>query len=667
MSWTQLRWAVTGVAVGFLIAVAPSCSSQPPCNAMSCTLGCCTDKGVCVAGSKASECGTSGATCKACGATESCTAGVCKGTGGAGGGGGGAGGTGGSGGGTTVDAGQPCAKDADCSKYLNGSRCEQSTGQCVKGLGCNLDPDCQVGDQNSYCYQYGLQCRCVQEANSPTGYTGTCRRRLAPCEECTDSSECGSGGVFDPVGTCKALQGDPSGKKYCFQQKVGTCPCGTIDDGFGFCKPQNNSCASVGCDKDSACPSGSVCNRAACLCEPRCRWDFSKKELAAPGCPPGKSCWVDNANLSSSSLFYGAGRCRPPCASDTECALSATNAFGGPKLTCRGEQLSGGGVSAKRCRANGECMDDLECPQQPDMSIYLGYCDRGAFACKTDCRTGTDPVSGSSYKDCRAPYTCASDGGMADAGALNFCRLLTCLEQGGAGIACTRGQYCCGEDKNNDGQADPCPPASERGVDNCYNAPKPPFCTTCMSDDDCKSLQLPAYLTGAGACANGSKSPSCSPLPTMCLNVGPRPGTMMPNINVCAPSTFNDGTRDSFGVGRDTRGCPAGYPAIIIRPKLAMGDDYCNTNADCNQGVIDGGSCASEQALTLMDGGHPRTCQCTAGSTVSQCPNNDAGVSSVCKFGVTGQTVPCVQSVVCLPNSSILFQDAGPPNFGCGI
>ena len=661
MSWMQVRWAITGMAVGFLVAVTPSCSQKPACGPDNCSIGCCDDKGACLGGSAATACGTAGAACSACTAAESCTAGACKVIGGT---------DGGRDGGVDAgepDAGQTCSKDSDCARFLNGTRCDQMTGQCISGSGCNVESDCQQDDPGSYCYRYGLQCRCVQETNGPTGFSGTCRRRLAPCEECTNDVECGSGFAFDPPGVCKVLQGDSSGKKYCFQQKVGACPCGTVDDGFGFCKPQNNNCSAVGCDKDVSCPSGSVCNKGACLCEPRCRWDFVKKELAAPGCPPGKTCWVDNGNLNPSSLFYGAGRCRPPCANDTECKLSGTNAFGGDKLTCRGEQLSGGGVSDKRCRANGECMDNQECPEQPPMSIPLGYCDRGSFSCKTDCRTGTDPVSGSAYKDCRAPYACASDGGSPDAGGVNFCRLLTCVEQGGAAIACTRGEYCCGEDKNNDGSPDPCPPASERGPDNCYTAPKPPFCTLCMSSDDCKNVQLPAYLSGSGACANGSKSPSCSNLPMLCLNVGPRPGTMMPNINVCAPSTFNDGTRDSYGVGRDVKGCPSGYPPIIIRPRLAMGDNLCNTDSDCNQGIIDGGSCRPEQALTLMDGGHPKTCQCTVGSPVSQCPNNDAGLSSECKFGITGQTVPCVQSVVCLPSSSILFADAGPPRFGCGL
>ncbi len=671
MSWTHLRWAVTGMAIGLLLALAPSCGKK--CGADSCPTGCCTAENDCKAGTDSAVCGKGGAVCGACTTDQTCTANVCTAKmvpdAGHDDGGVDAG---------AVDAGQPCTRDDDCSKYQTGSRCDQATNQCVSGVGCNVESDCQLDDPMSYCYRFGLQCRCVKEQGAPTGYQGTCHRRLAPCEHCNNDAECGSDFVFDPQGICKELQGNTDGGKYCFQQKIGSCPCGTVDDGFGYCKPQNNSCQSVGCVEDKGCPSGAVCNVGACLCEPRCRWDFVKKELAAPGCPPGKTCWVDDKNLDSTSNYFGAGRCRTPCTGEADCLKSATNAFGGPRLTCRGEQLSGGGTSDKRCRAKGDCMDDEECPVQPLTEISLGYCSRSELICKKDCRPGNDPVTGTGYKDCRAPYACASDGGLPDGGTNNFCRLLTCLEQGGATIACTRGEYCCGEDKNNDGVADPCPPVADRKPDNCYTAPSPPFCTTCMSNDDCKNLQLPAYLSGAGACTNMSRSPSCSPLPTLCINVGPRPGTMMPNVNVCAPSTFNDSTVDARGIRRDLKGCPAGFPTLDIRPRFGMGDNYCSSDSDCNLGT-DAGTCKIDldSAVRLQDGGHPKTCQCTAGAgaPTSQCPNTpleDGGlppnaVTSECKSSVSGAVVPCLTSVVCLPNSQILFSDAGPPRYGCGL
>jgi hypothetical protein len=41
---------------------------------------------------------------------------------------------------------------------------------------------------------------------------------------------------------------------------VGSCPCATIDDGTGYCRPQSNSCAVISCMLDLACPSTSTCD-----------------------------------------------------------------------------------------------------------------------------------------------------------------------------------------------------------------------------------------------------------------------------------------------------------------------------------------------------------------------------------------------------------------------
>ncbi|MFZ5468954.1 MAG: IPT/TIG domain-containing protein [Myxococcota bacterium] len=548
-----------------------------------------------------------------------------------------------------------CRIDDDCEALNRGLRCDEKTGSCVDARGCNDDTNCVSQDPDDYCYAFGTQCRCVTETND-TGFPGVCRRRRAPCEPCTDDSQCGQGAVFDPPGKCATIQGDTSGQKYCVYAAQPTCGCGFVNRN-GYCEPQK-SCKEVGCTADKDCPGGSVCDVARCLCEAKCRWDFASKAEAPPGCPPGRVCWVDNANLDPSSLFFGAGRCRPPCSSDTDCTNTALNPFGGPRLKCASEKLAGGGDSPMRCRANGECMDNLECPESPPTVNELGYCDRASFTCKTDCRLGIDPTTAQSYADCKPSYKCApADGG-------NACVLQTCAEQGGARIACRRGQYCCGEDKNGDGNADPCPPATQLGPDKCYDAPEPPFCFTCQNDDDCKNFNPPAYLTGPGACTNGSKSPSCSPLPSLCIYGGNRPDNSQ-GVNVCAPSTYNDSTKDSFGVGKDQRGCPAGYAATGFRPKFVQGDDFCNSNADCSVGN-DAGICDFDTSVRLQDGGYPKACLCTSPGQVGQCPNDpDAGITSVCKFGIATPTV-CLQSVVCTPSFSI-YAPRGPTEFGCGL
>jgi hypothetical protein len=307
-------------------------------------------------------------------------------------------------------------------------------------------------------------------------------------------------------------------------------------------------------------------------------------------------------------------------------------------------------------------MDDLECDPLPDTSLSYGYCDRGSFDCMTDCRTGQDPVTGKTYNDCRPPYGCATDGGTHDGGGF-FCKIKTCLESGGASIACSRGQYCCGEDKDNDGHPDPCPDA---GLDdqNCYDAAPSVFCVMCMNADDCAPDKImdPAYVS----CANGSKSPNCSLLPWECY------GYMDPGGNttgVCAPPTYNSTMIDSNMRQADNKGCPTNFSAQYeIVNVNGMGDDFCEMDSDCNQGT-DAGQCAPDMSVTLRDGGHPKACLCTIGSAVQQCPNtDDGGVFSFCRNGNMGQTTACMHTVSCFAPPAYVF-GGGPDSGmnGCGF
>lgn len=673
----HLRFAFLGALMGLVVALVPGC--QKKCAPDNCT-GCCSDKNECVTTADVTACGLAGAACSACGADQACTDGACVdlvNPNDAG----------------VVDAGPPpCTNDFDCRSFGNGSICDVGSGVCSPGLGCTIDADCQSLDPDNRCYRYGQQCVCDQ-TDAPAGnanWTGTCRLRKSSCEECTSDTECGNDVViFGPpdgigAGRCKTLPNDMSGKKFCFYQQVGQCPCGTINDGTGFCRPQSNSCEQVGCNIDKDCPSGAVCsvNRpdagvGSCggICVPRCRWDFGTRDNVAPGCAPGQTCWVDSQNLNPTSIYYGAGRCKPPCETDADCRQSDGNPFGGTNLKCAAEKLPDGTMSAKRCRAAGECMDNAECPALPDDQPYLGYCDRGAFTCETDCRPGQDPVTALPYKDCRPPYACTADGGT------NYCRLETCVEQGGAEIACAQGEYCCGDDKNFDGIADPCPPVAEQNAAGCYKAPKPPFCTPCyaakplngqittddvkMADAECAALTPPSWAT----CTNGSKSPNCSQLKFKCEYAGDR--GMSTGINVCMPPSVNDiGTVPGrYGDRRKTIiACPTNYTTQWVRPQPnPTQDDYCQTNDDC-KGSSDAGFCETDTELRLQDGGYGKSCRCDVGSGAAQCPNgmvNGRDVSSFCKSGVTGARTYCIETAICTPPRGSVYKPT--TEFGCGL
>jgi hypothetical protein len=537
-----------------------------------------------------------------------------------------------------------CRIDDDCAVYNRGLRCQDATGRCIEARGCSATFNCPPPniDPSDYCSTLsGVGCRCVYE-NNDTGEPGVCRRRRGVCDECTDDSQCGNEPSFTPQGVCRALQGDSTGKKYCFFRE-NICPCGMVTSSEGgYCVPQAGfSCQNVGCQEDHHCPTGSLCTAAgsggSCgVCEPRCSWNFGTQSLNAPGCPPGKTCWVDHANLDPASSYFGAGRCRPACGSDEECTGSS-NPFGGPKLACRAENTANG-PSEKRCRPDGECMDSFECPPPEEGSVYLGYCARATFECKTDCRPGIDPVSGTAYADCIGGYKCAAEGGS------NLCKQQSCNDLGGARLACVVGQLCCGEDRNRDGTADPCPTA---GVEpnGCFDAPVPPYCITCDKQEDCASLDN----------WNGS------PLPSLCMQGGPRPDGSE-GVNICAPSTHNDLTKNADGVPLAAQGCPKGYTALRLKVP-------CEAHADCQKGHPGVGTCDFDQSETLPDGGHPLRCLCTGTGTTNataQCPQDPgSGQSSVCGYALQGLSSVCLSSVVCYPSGTLIYKPTSER--GCGL
>jgi len=674
----HLRFAFLGGLLGLFVALTPGC--QKKCGPDTCATGCCTDKNECVTATTDAQCGLMGAACSACAADTTCQVGACMAN---------TGGGGGSDGGD-VDAGPPpCRSDFDCEA---GKICNQVEGTCVMGSVCSQDFQCQSLDPNDRCYRYGgSQCTCD---TSTTG-GGVCRQRKGPCEECTADIQCGSDPIIfgppDGIGAarCKQLAGDMSGKKYCLYQRIGQCACGTIDDGTGFCAPQSNSCTSVGCNVDRDCPSGAVCsvnrpdagvNSCGGVCVPRCRWDFDINDNVAPGCPPGQTCWVDSANLNPESIYYGAGRCKPACEDNADCQQGPANPFGGNNLACRPEKLADGTDSAKRCRANGACMDNAECPELMDAGPYIGYCDRGSFVCRSDCRAGSDPLTNLPFKDCKPPFSCAADAGV------NFCRLETCKEQGGAGVACAQGQYCCGDDKDFDGIADPCPPLTEQDPAGCYVAPKPPFCTECaagtpfnmgvtadqqaMADQECATKMIPAWAR----CRDGGTSPNCSPLKPSCQYAGDR--GMSVGINVCMWPSVNDVGTVTLRYGPTPKtqiACPTNYSLNFVRPQPNPSmTGYCQSNADCSVlpdgGTSDAGVCEPDPLLRQQDGGLLKACRCDAKSGAAQCPNGTAAigqVNSFCKDGVTGSRQFCIETAVCTPPRGSVYR--ATTEFGCGL
>jgi hypothetical protein len=286
-------------------------------------------------------------------------------------------------------------------------------------------------------------------------------------------------------------------------------------------------------------------------------------------------------------------------------------------------------------------MDDWECPVPATGSTSLGYCDRAQLECKTDCRTGNDPVTGRPYDDCITGYQCVNQNGA------NACQPATCGLLGGARTACNSGQYCCGEDKDLDGTPDPCP-SSGILPNQCYTAPRPPFCTTCTNNTDCR----------------GASSPSGSALPSFCVAAGNRPDGS-PGVKVCAPATFNDFSIDAFGIPKALKGCPAKWAAVPVKVD-------CTRDSDCDPpGQPGAGVCGDDLSVNLANGTHPKACLCPAtgaADSISTCPSVDSGSGpqqTFCRYAPSGSPTQCVQSVVCVPPSG--GADTPVAQGGCGL
>ena len=593
-----------------------------------------------------------------------------------------------------VDAGFSCKYDDDCAIFASadpaqpGLRCDNDAAlqgsladgglpsyQCVPATPCDQDGDCSgfpPGDldfMSWYCTG-GAGCRCVAEAVPDAGRAGICRRVKGTCDPCTADAECNGP---DSQGICRALPGDTSGGKFCFKFQNGpNCGFGLVlDTTLGACVPQSGSCDDLGCATDAHCPGGKVCNVSTGLCEQRCSWNFDPNVRdTVPSCGPSKSCWVDAEAVASDSAYFGAGRCRPPCTADSECAYGGTFPDGRQKLKCAAEQGKSGS-SLKRCRPNGECMDSRECPEAPLDSLNKGYCDRATFTCEDDCRLGLDPVTGTNFGDCKPGNKCVERNGT------RTCERQSCVELGGARIGCTASQFCNNEDRNGDGVQDPAPAGTTPDAIGCYRAPNPPFCTVCEKNEDC---QGPEFSLG-------------SSLPNLCVTAGPN-AAGEPQM-ICGIATFNDPRADDGGIPREQRMCPSNWYAQAIPVDVVDGANRCNSNADCSMGN-DGGICDFDNSLKIaddqgnirtcsndqdcsatgefrcnnpsltLDGGTcvGKTCMCNAPNG-TECPvNPDAGIVSYCRYKAGGLSV-CVSSVVCLPGQSYIAKDVAAG--GCGL
>ena len=361
-----------------------------------------------------------------------------------------------------------CTSDSAC----GASRwCEHSTGICRDAKPCpqgqgNCDyqgfgPD-YCGDQACYCDPADQSCKPLH----------------LPCTACTASAQCGDDELaFNYASDCVPPDAGFADGSACIPRRdsYSGCPPGYATPAAGaYCIPNGGRCGGVGaCTSDSQCDPHSatpICNAPLGLCVGACTFDLKTGE--SPACPAGQVCHLTPtlATLPPQDPNYARGRCGDPCTAATAC---------GEGLVCS----EGIDHPAMRCGLPPpECLGDVECPDSPSTNSW-GYCDESSHACKTDCRTNLD---------CHPGFICSG----------NACVSETCLQAGGASLACDYGQFCCGEAAS----PAPCPSGVDGGA--CYDKPGGVWCGTCSKDDDCKTSAYPARAGNRNMClddGNGHK------------------------------------------------------------------------------------------------------------------------------------------------------------------
>jgi hypothetical protein len=520
----------------------------------------------------------------------------------------------------------PCSVDDDCGPT---DRCGDA-GYCVAAVTCDTPANCVPSDDNDTKHLYcdnvvGLGCRCVMASTTPDGGVGTqgyCKRRLPPCATCTADEQCGNDPLFfkTPLhnpGHCVKL----AGVSVCLEAYNDTlCACGqsTTIGGTAYCAPQGDpaSCADgtfLCCTKDANCPpEHPVCDVAHGRCQDLCWYDYVNNETV--GCRSDRVCNVEKQYVDDpNSRNYGAGKCGLPCTSDAECQQIRAD------FVCRAEAKSD-----KRCRPAG-CIDDLECSNQVQDSPYTGYCERATGICvcsdptnpaKTcNCRTGTNPVTNTPYRDCKEGFKCQ----QPQPGDPGQCVEKDCIEQGGAQNFCGWSQFCCGEDR--DGLPNTPPEActdmqgvSLADIGKCYTAPAP-WCAACDDQNPIKSC------TQAGF-----------------------PGNKV-DLNLCLAfgkdTKGNDrGNSCLFACDKGTE-CPKGFLCNDFVIDCSTDPTYCGDKGDCE-----------DTGRKDAKGNPIKWCKCTtAGAKVPECPQIDSSdPTSATRCGDSLQPWPhCIYTHACMP------------------
>lgn len=433
------RALTLGAAIGFLVALSPSCGpSTPDCGPSNCN-GCCNADGACVDTGEQSTaaCGTQGNACGACAATESCNGGTC----------------------TPVNTVTDNNMGNAC-----GNRCQLPNGQCASipctdGC-CDANGVCKLGTDDNQCGRGSQTAAVACTSCSATGETCDVTASSPTYKSCVGASAIGDSCTQDSE--CSAL----GTGAICKRQTTGLADGGEIF-------PYPNGYCTLDCAVDpDVCPTDSTCmphgqftvsiyGETQAICMRRCDLTGVQtyQQLWAR-CDPGFTCVNLGDPIGSVCALS------PPmpeeitgtaCTDDNQCgtavppwrSLCIAETF---ELNDGGTAPSGftGGYCTAVCNRTAVANDpNSECEGE-DLCIQDGS-DRQLGICYTGC--GADGGFGQPGQ-CRSNYTCTQvlrsptdetlvGGACQPTCEESFCN--TAYQAGGQSVwlTCTDRGFCC--------------------------------------------------------------------------------------------------------------------------------------------------------------------------------------------------------------------------------
>ena len=492
----------------------------------------------------------------------------------------------------SCDDGNPCTTTDTCSNGVcvgtGGLNCDDgnpcTTDNCALGSGCSYSNNTLPCNDNNACTQNDTcksgSCTDVQSVNCDDGNVCTADScdSLAGCGYAPKSGPCTDNNACTENDTCANSACQPGTAKVCVDGNQ--CTTDTCDIGTG-CKYTNVT--GTDCDDASQCTTNDKCQGGNCV-------------GAQVNCDDGNQCTNDSCNATTGLCTHTnvAGTCNDGSA----CTTGDTCSNG----SCTG--------TAVVCDDAKECTSDSCVPASGCLFTPLPgqACDDGLKCTLTDTCNASGQCVGAT-KDCNDNNVCTTDGcNTSNGNCTHSNNTLTCDD----GNACTSGDKCASGACSgttitcNDGKActiDTC----DTGTGCVYTADTGASCTdgdTCTVQDTCSGT---GTCTGPQAFCCQVANPSLTCNVSYAGSLGAASAYLSYNPTTCGGSTYAGGDTEyclttapgapgvSIQVCMDLDSGAAGA-AFILKDT----DDAGGMTSDCIKRV-DAGTCGIVPSIQGTD------------------------------------------------------------------